>query len=41
MNITTVNDTIYMTYDYYMKYPMTAVELKLNMILSKNPYLIK
>ena len=41
MNITTVNDKMYMTYDYYIKHPMSAVERKLNMIISKNPHLIK
>ena len=41
MNITTVNDKMYMTYDYYIKHPMPAVELKLDMIISKNPHLIK
>ena len=41
MHIKTVNDKKYMTYDYYMKHPMSAVELKLNMIISKNPHLIK
>ena len=41
MNITTVNDKVYMTYEYYIEHPMPAVELKLNMVLSKNPHLIK
>ena len=41
MNITTVNDKMYMTYDYYIKHPMSAVELKSNMIISKDPHLIK
>ena len=41
MNITTVNDKIYMTYDFYTKHPMPAFELKLNEIIIKNPYLIK
>ena len=41
MIITTVNDKMYMTYDYYIKHPMPAVELKLNMFFSKNPHLIK
>ena len=36
MNITTVNDRTYMTYDNYIKHPMPTVELKLNMIISKN-----
>ena len=38
---TTVNDKMYMTYDYYIKHPMSAAEIKLNMIISKNPDLIK
>ena len=41
LNITTVNDKMFMTYNYYITCPMPAVELKLNMILSKNPHLIK
>ena len=41
MNITTVNDKMYMTYDYYIKHPMSAVLLKLNMNVSKNANLIK
>ena len=41
MNITTINDKMFMTYNYYITCPMPAVELKLNMILSKNPHLEK
>ena len=41
MNVTTVNDKLYMSYDYYIKHPMPAVELKLNMIIRKNPHLLK
>ena len=41
MNITTVSSKRYMTYDYYIKNSMPAVELRLNMIISKNPHLIK
>ena len=41
MNITTINDKMFMAYDYYINRPMPAVELKLNMIISKNPQLIK
>ena len=41
MNITTVNDKMYRTYDYYIKHPLPAVELKIYMIISKNPRLIK
>ena len=29
-----------MTYEHYIKQPMQAVELKLNMIVAKNPHLI-
>ena len=31
----------FLAYDYYITRPMPAVELKLNMIISKNPHLIK
>ena len=41
MNITTINDKMFMAYDYYITRPMPAVELKLNKIISKNPHLIK
>ena len=41
MSITTINDKMFMTYKYYITCPMPAVELKLNMILSENPHLIK
>ena len=41
MNITTIKDKMYMTYNHYITRPMPAVELKLNMIVSKNPHLIK
>ena len=41
MNITTINDKMFMDYEYYIARPMPAVELKLNMIISKNPHLIK
>ena len=30
-----------MSYDYYIKLSMPAVELKLKMIIGKNPHLIK
>ena len=29
-----------MTYEYYIKQPMPALELRLNMIIAKNPELI-
>ena len=41
MIITTINDKMYMTYKYYIQNPMPAVELNMNMILVKNPHLIK
>ena len=41
MNITTINDKMFMTYNYYITRPKPAVELKLNMIVSRNPHLIK
>ena len=37
MNISTINDKMYMTYDYYIQHPMPAIEMKLNIILAKNP----
>ena len=41
MNIATINDKMFMTFNLYITCPTPAVELKLNMILSKNPHLIK
>ena len=41
MNITTINDKMFMAYDYYITRPMPAIELKLNMISSTNPHLIQ
>ena len=41
MNITTINDKMFMAYDYYVTRPRPAVEIKLNMIISKNPHPIK
>ena len=40
MNISTDNDTMYMTYEKHIKRPVEAIELKLNMIIAKNPHLI-
>ena len=40
MNISTINDKMYMTYDIYFKHPVQTLELKLNMIVAKNPQLI-
>ena len=41
MNISTINDKMFMTYNYYITCPMPAIELKINMNFSKNPHLIK
>ena len=41
MNITTIKDKMFLTYSYYITRPMPAVEIKLNMISSKNRHLIK
>ena len=41
MNILTIDSKMYMTYDIYIKHPIQAIELKLNMIFAKNPHLIK
>ena len=35
-----INDRCNMTYEYYIKQPMPALELRLNMIIAKNPELI-
>ena len=40
MNISTINGKRYMTSDYYIQYPMPAIELKFNIILAKNPHFI-
>ena len=40
MNISTINDKRYMTYDYYIHHVMPAIELRLNIILAKNLHLI-
>ena len=40
MNIITINNKMNMTYEHYITLPMQAVELKLNMIIAKNPNLI-
>ena len=40
MNISTISDKRYMTYEYYIEHPMQAIELKLNMIFAKNLQLI-
>ena len=41
MNITTINDKIYVSYKYYFQHPMPMVERRLNMAIGKIPHLIK
>ena len=36
MSITTLSETRYMRYEYYIEQPMQMVELNLRMIISKN-----
>ena len=38
MNISAVRDKMYMTYDNYIKHPLQAIELKLNMMAAKKPH---
>ena len=40
MNISSLSAKIYMTYNNYIKHPMPAIELKLNMIIARNLHLI-
>ena len=40
ITIDIVSDKCNMTYEYYINRPMQAIELKLNMIIAKNPQLI-
>ena len=40
MNITTISDKINMTHEQNIKQPIQAIELKLNIIIAKNPHLI-
>ena len=40
MSILTVNDKMYMTCDNCISHPMQAIDLKLKMIIAKNPHLI-
>ena len=35
MNISTINDTQYMTYEYYIHPPMPSIQRRLNIILAK------
>ena len=39
-NIIMIADKMDITYDFYIKHNMSALELKLNLIFAKNPYLI-
>ena len=41
MNITNVNDKMYMTYKYYIHHPMAMVDRRLNWVVAKNFHLIK
>ena len=41
MNITSVIDKMYITYNYYITCPMPMVERRLNMVIAKNPHLTK
>ena len=40
MNLITINNKMNMTYEQYIALPMQVLELKLNMIIAKNPNLI-
>ena len=40
INIITIANKRYMSYDFYIKHNMHAVEKKLNMIIAKNPQLM-
>ena len=40
MTVNINSDRCNMTNDYYIQHPMPAIELKLNMILAKNPHSI-
>ena len=40
MKISTVNAKMYMTYNKNIKHAMPAIEVKLNMIIARNPHLI-
>ena len=40
MNITTISNKRYLTFENYIKQPMQLAELNLNLIISKNPHLI-
>ena len=41
MNITFISDLRNMTYEHYLQQPKSMLEWKLNVILAKNPQLIK
>ena len=40
MTIKTISDRCNMTFEHFMNQPMQSVELRLNMIVAKNPQLI-
>ena len=41
MAIDIICDKCNMTYEYYINRPMQAVEMKLNMLIARNPELMK
>ena len=41
MNITTINDKMFMPHKYYLQHPMSMLKRRLNFIISKDPLLIK
>ena len=40
MNIKTIGHKRFMRYEYYVKQPTQMIDLKLNLIIAKNPHLI-
>ena len=38
MNISTINVTQYITYEYYIHQPMLSIQRRINIILAKNPH---
>ena len=41
MNIKTISCKCNMSYKYYINHPMSMLERRINMIIAKNPQLIK
>ena len=41
MNIITFSNKLYMSYDFYTKHDMCALDLKLNALVNKNKQLMK